>query len=154
MYNPKEELTRLMVHYFKKGTDHWDYDNTSEVHTMVELIDKIIEDKVVEMMDKGMSAYKPEPPSDLAITFRTLMREAWKRCGEPDDAGCDWFTDEQGNTYIGSAIWKVSSDPQVAQIVETAYLIRHGENVRHTMEEIEKMVLEEKKNFEEMTMLE
>lgn len=60
-------------------------------------------------------------PQDLA---NALMRLAWERCGRPDDAGCDWYTDRDGNTYITvDPNWRVSTDPEVAALVDAAHVL-------------------------------
>ena len=44
-----------------------------------------------------------------------------------DDAGCDWFTDDEGNTYIaGEWGWHVSENPNVATLIDAINIIHHG----------------------------
>jgi hypothetical protein len=92
-----------------------------------------------EVFEKGLGAIRKKKTPEN-ITYDTLIWKAWELAGRPDDAGCDWFTDEEGRTYIAHADWKVSDDPRVAQLVETAYFIRFGENVRKSMREIREML--------------
>ncbi len=41
-----------------------------------------------------------------------------------DDAGCDWFTDNDFNIYIGSKDWWVGKDINLAKTIDTAnYLL-------------------------------
>lgn len=40
-----------------------------------------------------------------------------------DDGGGDWYTDDEGNTYIANDQWKVSSNPQVAAMIDTYYAL-------------------------------
>src|SRR5690606_16288313 len=48
-----------------------------------------------------------------------LFQIAYQMCNKPDDAGCDWVTDHNENTYIGwEKGWKVSSDPIVAKMID------------------------------------
>jgi hypothetical protein len=55
--------------------------------------------------------------SDLAYA---IFDVAMRRCGSPDDAGCDWYTDDRGNTFITDDTgWKVSSDPEVAALIDS-----------------------------------
>lgn len=43
-----------------------------------------------------------------------------------DDAGCDWHTDEKGATYIGDIDWKVSGNPIIGSLVDSANYLSHG----------------------------
>jgi hypothetical protein len=44
-----------------------------------------------------------------------------------DDAGCDWYTDDDGNTFIGGEWgWHVSSKPNVAALIDAINIIHHG----------------------------
>ena len=78
------------------------------------------------------------PPSNIAISVTVgldgfvssramaaaLMRLAWERCGRPDDASCDWYTDAAGNTYITpDPNWQVSKEPEVAALVDAAHVL-------------------------------
>jgi hypothetical protein len=59
-----------------------------------------------------------------------IWQEVLRRVPPFDDAGCDWYTDGRGRTYIaGDPEWKVSDDPAVAALVDAANLIALG----HTM---------------------
>lgn len=141
----KEKLADLLTFYFREDIPRWSSDNDGEVYEMAELVERIAEEKVKEKLEeafeRGLDAIRRKPAPE-EITYHTLMRKAWELAGKPDDAGCDWLTDEEGNTYIAHADWKVSDDPQVAVLVEAAYFIRFGENVRKTMSEIREMLEE------------
>jgi len=51
----------------------------------------------------------------------------FKKIGGPvDDAGCDWLT-KDGNTYISNSEWHISSDPDVATLVDAVNIISLGE---------------------------
>ena len=71
----------------------------------------------------------------------TLYFSIWSRdkeffyfkemCGKPDDAGCDWVTDNKGNTYIGwNKDWKVSSDLIVAKLIDVGNYLMYGEELK------------------------
>lgn len=50
---------------------------------------------------------------------QAIFRRAREMAGSPDDAGCDWYTDDHGNTYVaGDYDWQVSSDPTVAAMID------------------------------------
>lgn len=55
-----------------------------------------------------------------------LFRAAIKLGGldDIDDAGCDWFTDSHGRTYIGGADWIVSRNPQVAAMIDSVHALK------------------------------
>lgn len=54
-----------------------------------------------------------------------MMQHACSLAGNPDDAGCDWFTDNHGKTYIdGAPGWRVSCDPKVAALVDAYHLLK------------------------------
>ena len=55
-----------------------------------------------------------------------LFRAAIKLGGldDIDDAGCDWFTDHHGRTYIGGADWIVSRNPQVAAMIDSVNALK------------------------------
>lgn len=96
---------------------------------------------------KAMKAHNPTTSEEIA--FQVIMREARTLAGVPeDDDGYNWFTDEDGNTYIGSPAWQVSWDMRVAQLVETAYWIRYKENVRRTREELKNWVSKRRRSYE------
>ena len=48
---------------------------------------------------------------------------------EIDDAGCDWFT-EDGHTYIAHDKWHVSSDSNVAILVDAINIILYSEPLK------------------------
>jgi len=58
---------------------------------------------------------------------RALMRKAWELAGEPDDAGCDWLTDNEGRTFIAGDDWQVSSNQKVAALIDAGNLLILGE---------------------------
>ncbi|MFZ5770517.1 MAG: hypothetical protein ACOY4W_03735 [Thermodesulfobacteriota bacterium] len=51
---------------------------------------------------------------------RILLQEAAKRLPSFDDCGMDWFTDYHGCTYAGGPEWRISTDPEVAALVDAA----------------------------------
>lgn len=141
----EELLERLFVHYFSMDKEHWDYDNTAEVQTMVLSIEKMIEQKFTEMLsevfERGLAPLKPEPPSKEEIAYDVIMSKVMKSVGTIKADEFDWVTDEEGNTYVYyGKLDKVSVDPKIAQLVETAHLIRYEEDIRKTKAEIEKLM--------------
>lgn len=59
-----------------------------------------------------MSIYRNERDMIIEQLWKVVMRDV----GPIDDAGCDWFT--IGNdTFIASAEWQVSDEPEVARCV-------------------------------------
>ena len=44
-----------------------------------------------------------------------------------DDAGCDWLTDGNGNTYVADATWHASSNPEFAAMIDAANILMYGE---------------------------
>lgn len=55
-----------------------------------------------------------------------LMHLAWKRCGEPDDGGCDWTTTAEGVYINGDPDWCVSRDLEVIALVDAANVLILG----------------------------
>ena len=55
-----------------------------------------------------------------------LFRAAIKLGGldDIDDAGCDWFTDHHGCTYISAPDWIVSRNPQVAAMIDSVHALK------------------------------
>jgi hypothetical protein len=45
-----------------------------------------------------------------------------------DDAGCDWLTD-QNITYIGDMSWIVSSDENIAILVDAMNVLQYGKKL-------------------------
>lgn len=43
-----------------------------------------------------------------------------------DDAGCDWYTDEKGATFIADQEWKVSGNPIIGSLVDSANYLSSG----------------------------
>ena len=68
--------------------------------------------------------------SDRELSY-ALMRWALEQYGlsGTDDAGCDWMTDDAGNTYISGADWRVSTVPAFAALVDAANQMRYGERL-------------------------
>ena len=61
---------------------------------------------------------------DLGFAIREVAAEM---CGNPDDAGCDWTTNNEGRTCIaGNSDWVASTDPNVATLVDAANLLISG----------------------------
>ena len=53
----------------------------------------------------------------LDMMWAILLRTLEEQEGKPfDDAGCDWFT-VGDNTYVGDVDWHISSNPEVAKLV-------------------------------------
>ena len=71
---------------------------------------------------------------DLTISAReisyALYAAIFSQMSPFDDAGCDWFTDDAGNTYVNERAWQVSSDPLVATLVDAAAIILHGHTLK------------------------
>lgn len=69
-------------------------------------------------------------PLNLNITQNDLsysiMKVVLRELGNIDDAGCSWLTDGD-DTYIGDQEWKVSSDSNIARLVDAANILRYGE---------------------------
>lgn len=61
-------------------------------------------------------------PGALADAIMLVVME---RTGSPDDAGCDWYTDVEGNTYIANQDWIVSVQPKVAALVDAANILKY-----------------------------
>lgn len=60
-----------------------------------------------------------------------LYRQAWEKCGKPEAEGCDFVTDERGNTYIDGPVPKlVSDDPMIAKIVDVGNYLVLGKEVK------------------------
>ena len=63
----------------------------------------------------------------LSIIWQEIMQQT----GSPDDAGCDWCTDTNGNTYIAHDWgWCVSTGPLVAAMVDTANYMTLGHTLK------------------------
>jgi len=45
-----------------------------------------------------------------------------------DDAGCEWLT-KTGHTYIAEEGWIVSSNPQVAALVDAINILQYGKKM-------------------------
>ncbi|MEJ3720003.1 hypothetical protein WGM54_18620 [Paenibacillus polymyxa] len=68
---------------------------------------------------------------EVEINERELSSALWQKIFEMlgkdfDDAGCDWYTDTEGNTYVAEVEWKVSSNPIIASLVDSANYSRYG----------------------------
>ncbi len=60
---------------------------------------------------------------------QALYRRILQTAGLPDDfddAGLDWYTDQDGNTFVGTPEWQVSSNPDVARLVDTLNMFNLG----------------------------
>lgn len=65
-----------------------------------------------------------------------LWRRAYELTGVEDDAGCDWYTDDNGNTYINADWnWQVSSDPVVAAMIDLHHILTGSPPRKFKMEE-------------------
>lgn len=67
----------------------------------------------------------------VEIDEKELGSALWQKIQEMmgkdfDDAGCDWYTDNEGNTYISSIDWKVSDNPILASLVNSANFLTYG----------------------------
>lgn len=74
---------------------------------------------------------KPTEQIEMEMTNQQLawaiMDYVQDKIGHIDDAGCDWFTDDNLFTFIGSdKNWCVSTDPSIATLVDAANIIRQG----------------------------
>lgn len=58
-----------------------------------------------------------------------LIAEVARRLSVKDDAGCDWKTDGEGRTYIGSKDWCVSEGEHIATLVDAANILIYGNRV-------------------------
>lgn len=66
-----------------------------------------------------------------------IMQEVSDRCGNPDDAGCDWYTDDDGNTYIaGEKDWRVSTIHDTATLVDAANILHYGSALKMAKEQV------------------
>lgn len=66
-----------------------------------------------------------------------IMQEVSKRLGKPDDAGCDWYTDDNGNTYIaGDPDWRVSMIHDTATLVDAANILFYGSALKMVKQEV------------------
>lgn len=69
---------------------------------------------------------------EVEISKEELGRALWQHIissldEDINDPGCDWCTDAEGNTYIDNEEWKVSSNPHIAHMVNTANYLFYGE---------------------------
>lgn len=69
---------------------------------------------------------------EVEITDRELGNVLHRRARQMygcdfDDAGCDWLTDGNGNTYIADATWHASSNPEFAAMIDAANILMYGE---------------------------
>ncbi|NGP56804.1 hypothetical protein FLT15_16485 [Paenibacillus thiaminolyticus] len=73
-------------------------------------------------------------PVEIEITKRELgwaiMGEVLATTGIVDDAGCDWLTDDSGNTFIANNEWHVSSIPIIAEMVDVSNYFRYGKALK------------------------
>lgn len=72
---------------------------------------------------------------EVEIADSACMYPVWDAImdltGRPDDAGCDWVTDDAGNTFIAhDPNWRVSTNPLVAAMVDTVNYIRLGRTIK------------------------
>jgi hypothetical protein len=67
---------------------------------------------------------------------RELISWASDRLGVDDDAGCNWFTDTQGNIYIASREWQVGfNDLATAALVDAGNLLILGYTLKFSDKE-------------------
>lgn len=83
------------------------------------------------MITTIFSLHSRDGKMEVEVGDATCMYPVWDAImtltGKPDDAGCDWVTDFNGNTYIAYSIHKhISNDPLVAALVDTANYIALG----------------------------
>lgn len=119
----KEQLASLFKHYFLGLNNASNINSaTADIDLMVEYIEDIAEQAIRNVLAKGVGTELSDKELKSKVHFM-LIREAAKLANVADDAGCDWFTDNEGNTYIGGPDWRVSTDPLVARLVEVAYYV-------------------------------
>jgi hypothetical protein len=64
---------------------------------------------------------------DVAAALFAIIHQ---EIGDIDDAGCDWLTDDWGNTYIGGGDWHVSGRFDIAHLVDAANVLINGEALK------------------------
>ncbi len=52
-----------------------------------------------------------------------LLNKVASELGVDDDAGCDWFTDNRFNIYIGGKDWCVGRDINLVKLVDAANVL-------------------------------
>lgn len=57
---------------------------------------------------------------------RTLLHLANERCGAGDDAGCDYFTDQNGHSFIARRDWRISTSPVIAALIDAGNVLVSG----------------------------
>lgn len=65
----------------------------------------------------------------------TLMRIVLTELNNPDDAGCNWYTDDLGGTFItDNPEWQVSANEGIAALVDAANWLKYGQlfKIEHT----------------------
>lgn len=69
---------------------------------------------------------------ELGYTLMEIVLTKIKSRGNDfvDDAGCDWFTNKNGETFIGGDDWQISSDKNVACLVDAANVLFYGKPLR------------------------
>ena len=58
-----------------------------------------------------------------------IMQYVDATLGGVDDAGCDWGTDNNFNTYIGDESWRISTSRNIATLVDAANIIHFGQRI-------------------------
>ena len=56
----------------------------------------------------------------------TLLGLIAHKLDDLDDAGCDWFTNDNNITYIGNKDWEVSGNAKIAILVDAANILIYG----------------------------
>lgn len=74
---------------------------------------------------------------DDSLAQRIIYLKVFDLIGDVvDDAGCDWYTDSMGRTYIAAdRDWQVSQDMRVATLVDAANILSYGKTMK--MEDVE-----------------
>ena len=66
---------------------------------------------------------------------RAIMQHVHAALPNVDDVGCDWYTDTAGCTYIAAdPEWQVSTDPEIAILVDAANLLQYDHLMRMPVE--------------------
>ncbi len=79
---------------------------------------------------KVKASQKVEVEIDKKELANAIMNVVLEKTGDLDDAGCDWVTDLDGFTYIGSKEWRISTNPVISTLVDAANILNYGQPLR------------------------